>query len=236
MKRKILIVGVVLSVLSGCYREDTVLPFIGYEYFPTEIGRFIEYKVDSIWQDDPAGQLGSVEAHYFLRDLNESPFIDEEGRPAIRVERYSKYSVLAEWNIKDVWYRTRTAEVAEQNEENIVFIKHNFPVRAGKIWDGNSKNTLQNLQELYNISTVPEVWEYQYTNVDEPYTINGFTFDSTVTVIQVDRPALAGLDMFAKEVYAKNVGLIHKQMQMHNIQGADSVGFFFEQVVTDFGL
>jgi len=223
-------------MLNGCYREDTVLPFIGYEYFPTVIGRFIEYKVDSTWQDDPAGQLGFSEAHYFLRDLNESPFIDEENRPAIRVERYSRFSPFAEWDIKDVWYRTRTADLAEQNEENVVFIKHNFPVRAGKTWDGNSKNTLQTLQELYNQVSVPEVWEYEYVNVDEPYTVNGLTFDSTVTVVQINRPVPVGLDVYSKEVYAKNVGLIHKQMRMYNIQGADSIGFIFEQVVTDFGL
>lgn len=223
-------------MLSGCYREDTVLPFIGYEYFPTEIGRYVEYKVDSTWQDDPAGQLGFVEAHYFLRDLNESPFVDEEGRPATRVERHAKYSPFGEWNIKDVWYRTRTTKIAEQNEENVVFIKHNFPIRAGKKWNGNSKNTLQSLQEMYNQITVPEVWEYRYTNVDEPYTINGFTFDSTVTVIQMDRQTPVALSVFAKEVYAKNVGLVHKEMRMHNIQGTDSVGFFFEMVVTDFGL
>lgn len=198
----------------------------------------MEYKVDSTWQDDPAGPIGSVESHYFLRDLNESSFIDEENRPAIRVERYSKYSPFGEWSIKDVWFRTRTVKVAEQNEENVVFIKHNFPVRAGKKWNGNSKNTLESLQEMYNQITVPEVWEYQYTNVDEPYTINGLTFDSTITVIQIDRPVSVGLDLFSKEVYAKNVGLIHKQLRMYNIQngGIDTVGFSFEMVVTDFGL
>ena len=235
MKSKLFIVGVICSLLSGCYREDTLLPLIGYDYFPTELGRFVEYKVDSIWQDDPVGSIGFAEAHYFLRDLNESTFIDEEGRTAIRVERYSKQSQLAEWNIKDIWYRTRTPEVAEQNEENVVFIKHNFPMKEGKTWDGNSKNILQTLQELYNQTTVPAVWEYKYVDVHEPYTINNFTFDSTVTVLQFDRQTPVALSLFAKEVYAKNVGLIHKEMKMHNIQGADSVGFFFEQVITDFG-
>ncbi|MCF8459553.1 MAG: hypothetical protein K9G46_02425 [Flavobacteriales bacterium] len=235
MKSKILLFAIASSLLSGCYLEDGDLPFIGYEYFPTEIGRFIEYKVDSTWQDDPAGQLGFAEVHYFLRDLNESPFTDEEGRPATRVERYSRLSPLSEWKIKDVWYRVKTAKLAEQNEENVEFIKHNFPVKDGKKWDGNSKNTLLSLQELYHQNTVPEVWEYEYKNVHEPYTINGLTFDSTVTVLQMDRPTIFGLDMFSQEVYAKNVGLIHKQVRMYNIQGADTVGFIYEMVITDFG-
>lgn len=242
MKKRLLISLGLLVGFSGCYKEDDLLPFIGYDYFPTEIGKFVEYKVDSIWQDDVIGQIGSAEAHYFLREVNESTFIDEEGRPAIRLERYWKQSENGEYRIKDVWSRTRTADIAEQNEENVVFIKHNFPVREGKTWDGNRKNILQTLQELYLQNSVPEVWEYEYANVHQPYTVNGFTFDSTVTVIQLDRPAIFGLSVFAQEVYAKDIGLIHKQWYMHDIQQnpnnpveRDSVGFTFDMVVTDFG-
>lgn len=241
--RKLLLISLLsLVTFSGCYKEDTEIPFIGYEYFPTEIGKFIEYKVDSIWQDDVIGQIGFAEAHYFLQDLNESDFTDEEGRPAVRVERSWKQGQNGEYSIKDIWYRTRTSEVAEQNEENVTFIKQNFPVREGKSWDGNRKNTLQTLQELYLQNGVPEVWEYQYINVNQPYTINGFTFDSTVTVLQIDRPAIFGLSMFGQEVYAKDIGLVHKQLYIHDIQQnpnnpseKDSVGFSFDMVVTNYG-
>jgi hypothetical protein len=228
--------------MTGCYNEDTDLPFIGYDYFPTELGTFVEYKVDSIWQDDVIGQIGFAEAHYFLHDLNESSFTDEERRPAIRVERSWKQNENGEYRIKDIWYRTRTSRIAEQNEENVVFIKHNFPIKLGKTWDGNSKNTLQTLQEIYRQSGVPEQWDYQYVNIHEPYTVNGFTFDSTVTVLQMDRPAIFGLSMFAQEVYAKDIGLVHKQLYIHDIQQnalnptqKDSVGFRFDMVITNYG-
>lgn len=242
LKKLFAISMLVLVSVSGCYREDDLLPFIGYDYFPTELGKFVEYKVDSIWQDDVIGPVGSAEARYFLHDLNESNFTDEEGRPAVRVERSWKFTEQSQYVIKDVWSRTRTANVAEQNEENVIFIKHNFPVREGKRWDGNRKNVLQTLQELYLQLGIPEVWEYEYRNLHQPYNINGFTFDSTVTVVQLDRPANFGLSIFAQEVYAKNVGLIHKQLYIHNIQQSqtspadkDSVGFTFDMVVTDFG-
>ncbi|MGB1318017.1 MAG: hypothetical protein ACPG5W_07410, partial [Flavobacteriales bacterium] len=166
MKGKILILGFVSLLLGGCYLEDTELPFIGYEYYPTELGKYVDYQIDSVWQDDQIGPIGSAEAHYFLRDLNESNFVDEEGRPAIRVERFWKQTEAAEFTtIKDVWHRTRTPKIAEQNEENVVFIKHNFPIREGKTWDGNSKNTLQTLQLIYRQNSIPEVWDYEYRNV-----------------------------------------------------------------------
>lgn len=237
------LISVVASclLLSSCYLEDTNLPFIGYEYFETDLGHFVEYKVDSVWQDDPVGSIGFAEAHYFLREVNESNFIDEEGRKAVRLERFWKQTETAEWSIKDVWHRVRTEKVAEQNEENIVFIKHNFPVQEGKTWDGNKKNTLQSLQEAYRQTAIPEVWDYTYMNVDQPYSINGFTFDSTVTVLQMDRPAIFGLNVFAQEVYAKHIGLVHRQLRVFDIQqnptdpnGRDTVGFVFEMVVTDY--
>lgn len=235
MKEKILVSIFACFFLSSCYLEDTELPFIGYEYFPTTLGSYVEYKVDSTWQDDPVGQIGFAQASYFLRVLNESSFVDEEGRPAVRVERYWKQSQAAEYDIKDVWSRVQTPNFAEQNEENVIFVKHNFPVRAGKTWDGNSRNTLQTLQEIYRQTNVPEVWEYEYINVHEPYTINGFTFDSTVTVLQLDRPAVFGVNVFAQEVFAKDIGLVHKQLRVYNIQAADTVGFSYEMVITDFG-
>ena len=241
--KKALLIGFAFCLsLSSCYLEDTELPFIGYEYFPTELGNYIEYKVDSIWQDDPVGSIGYAEAHYFLRDVNESNFIDEENRNAVRVERYTRQRPLADWRIKDVWHRVRPAKVAEQNEENVVFVKHNFPVKEGKIWDGNSRNTLQTLQEIYRQNSIPEVWDYEYKNVHEPYSVNGLTFDSTVTVLQMDRPAIFGLNVFAQEVYAKDIGLVHKQLNIFDIQqdpnnpnDRDTVGFRYEMVITDFG-
>ncbi|TNF25625.1 MAG: hypothetical protein EP314_06545, partial [Bacteroidetes bacterium] len=143
MKKAFVIsLGLVLS-LSSCYKEDTELPFIGYEYFPTELGTFIEYRVDSTWQDDPIGPSAYTQLQYLLREVNESAFTDEEGRPAIRLERYSRPNTQTNWQIKDVWFKVRTPQIAEQNEENVVFIKHNFPIKAGKTWNGNSKNTLQ---------------------------------------------------------------------------------------------
>lgn len=242
MKKSLFIAFISGFIMSGCYKEDTDLPYIGYEYFPTEIGKFVEYKVDSIWQDDVIGQVGFAQAHYFLQDVNESAFVDEEGRQAVRVERYWKQNENGEYQIKDVWSRTRTANIAEQNEENVIFIKHNFPIKERKTWDGNSKNTLETLQEIYRQTTVPDEWDYEYANVHQPYTINGLTFDSTVTVIQLDRPAIFGLSVFAQEVYAKDIGLVHKQLYIHNIQqnavnptDKDSVGFTLDMVVTNFG-
>lgn len=241
--KKLATVLLFLSVaLSSCYEEETDIPLIGYEFFPMEVGRFVEYQVDSLWRDDAAGPIAFSEIRYRLRDVNESTFTDEEGRTAMRVERSWRKSGEIEFRIKDIWSRTRTDQFAEQNEENVIFVKMDFPIREGKVWNGNRRTTLTSLQEHFRQPTIPQEWDYTFQNVNEPYAINGFTFDSTVTVMQADRPAQFGLNMFAKEVYAKNIGLVHKQMDIFDVQqnqgnpnDRDTLGFFFEMVVTDFG-
>lgn len=240
MNRLALIFLAISLTLSSCYDEDLSGIDLGYDYFPVELGRYVTYEVDSIWRDDIIGPIGSGNVSYVLRDLNESIFIDEEGREAIRIER----SRLANGTviIKDIWSRVVIPAFAEQNEENVIFVKHNFPIVAGKSWDGHIRATPQSIQEYYGAANIPTDWDYTYSAVNEPYTIGGLTFDSTVTVIQIDRPAVFGISVYAKEVYAKHVGMVHKQLMVYNVQqganspsGRDSIGYEFEMRAIDFG-
>ena len=227
-------------MLSSCYDEDLSGSDLGYSYFPVELGTYVTYQVDSTWRDDIIGPVGSGAVSYVLRDINQSTFMDEEGREAIRVER--QINAGSNWSIKDVWSRVSIVDFSEQNEENVIFVKHNFPVLEGKIWDGHIRATPQSIQEYYGQANIPTDWNYTYESVDEPYTINGFTFDSTVTVIQIDRPVVFGVAVYAKEVYAKHVGMIHKKLTVFNIQQnnsnpaiVDSIGYDFEMSVIDYG-
>ena len=218
--------------LAGCYDEDLEGIDLGYDYFPTELGTYVVYEVDSMWQDDPIGPIGSGSLSYVLHDLNESVFVDEGGRDAIRVER--TMTSVSPMRIK-VWSRVLTEAFAEQNEFNVIFLKHNFPVREGKRWQGHDRTTPQSVREYYGNENIPAAWEFQYIDVDQPYSIGALTFDSTVTVVQIDRPAIAGVSLYAKEVYAKHVGMIHRLVTLYNIQGIDSIGYTWEMRAIDFG-
>ena len=50
---------------------------LGYGYYPTEVGSWVEYQVDSLWRDDRFNILDSVS--YRLRQLIESEYVDLEG-------------------------------------------------------------------------------------------------------------------------------------------------------------
>jgi len=109
--------------------------------------------------------------------------------------------------LQDVWYENLLDTKAEKVEENIRYIKLVFPVKEGKSWDGNAYNTLG-------------TWNYTYTDVDVPLIINNNTFDSTLTVLQLDNPLLISYE-HSEEQYARGVGMIYKQytfLDYQNIQ------------------
>lgn len=238
--RSVFLISCLLFTLVSCYDEDLSGLDLGQTYFPVEIGRYVTYEVDSIWRDDPIGPIGSGQRNYILREVNESTFIDEAGREAIRVER--RRQVNQNWVIKDVWSRVSADGVAEQYEENVILIKHNFPVWEGKMWEGHARTTPQSIRVYFKQENIPTNWDYTYVNVHQPYTVNGLNFDSTVTVLQVDRPAAFGVSVFSQEVYAKHIGMIHRKVTVYNVQqnpddpnGRDTIGYDWEMRVIDFG-
>jgi hypothetical protein len=231
---------IIALLFSGCYEEDTVATG-GLDFFPVEIGHWAEYEVDSVWMDEPAGILGSGETHYLLRELNESTFMDEGGREVVRVERSRRADTAAAWQIKDIWGRVRTQAEAEQNEDNVILRKLIFPLQDGREWNGTLRTTDQNLQEWTGFLNIPVDWPFVMSAINEPYTINGLTFDSTVTVTQYDAEVAFGISLVSREVYARHVGLVHRHMTVYNIQpdpdsltDKDSIGYTFEQRITGF--
>jgi hypothetical protein len=54
-------------------------------------------------------------------------------------------------------------------------------------------------------------WEYVYSDVHQPYSLNGFDFDSTITVVEVD-DSTAINKRYSKSVYAKGIGLVYKDL------------------------
>ena len=110
---------------------------LGYTYFPTEIGQYVIYQVDSISYNDFFNPVKIDTTHFQLKELVQSHFTDNEGRESDRLERYVRKNDSLPWVLRDVWYQTRTSTKAEKVEENVRFVKLIFPVEVNQKWNGN---------------------------------------------------------------------------------------------------
>jgi hypothetical protein len=188
------------------------------------VGSWIEYQVDSMWQDDILAIRDSVS--YRLRERVFETYTDETGRTAYRILRYVQ-NAESEWQVRDVWTATADTRFAEKTEENMRLLKLSFPVRNARTWDIN----------VYNTDRVLEV---AFRNVDEPWSTGSLAFDSTVVVRNVLGPnAIERRDL--EERYARHVGLVEKKGWETNTQFNSSTqqfvvrGFKYSMVVVGYG-
>lgn len=215
--------------LIGCAAEVVTPIEMGYEYQKLKIGEYRIYEVDSITVDDffDPPQIDTVS--YLVREEVTDTFYDNEQRLSYRLERSKKfkqdtlsYDSIA-WTLKDVWYATLTNRRYEKVEENVRFVRLNFPIEPGRTWDGNALNT-------------EESWEYEYIDVDVPLTIGALSFDSTCYVLHANDTNLIER-RFAYEIYGKNVGLIKKELKDVRYKFPEGImesGVIFDQTLIEY--
>ncbi len=189
----------------GCKSKTETPPDVGYDYAPTNIGKYVVYDVDSTVYDD--FKHDTTYFKYRIKEKLEEDITDNEGRPAIKLVRYiKKYNPLISydnitWTIKDVWSYTKTNTTLEVVEEDVRFTKLAFPAKTDATWDGNAHNTLGPLN-------------YKYSYVDVAETINGMAFDNVLYVEQKDDKNKNAIHrQFYIEKYAKKVGLVYREIK-----------------------
>lgn len=209
-----IIIGFVIASYS-CDKKGEAEDF-HYEYFPIEIGTYVIYDVDETIYD-----IQTTSEQYQLKEIIESEFTDNLGRPSLRIERYKRATPADDWEIKDVWHTTRTNSQAEKTEENIRYVKMSFPVRNYQEWDGNTYNT-------------ENEWLYYYDSIGDRRNINGISFEETVKVVQRENFNLIEQEE-AYEIYAKGVGLIYRKLIDLDFNDDETTGRILYQSVIEHG-
>lgn len=208
-----ILLAVSLLLAASCKQEPPLLVDYKYSYYPTEIGHSVEYYVDSTYYN-PLLPGGKKTVSWQVKEVIESTFIDLLGREALRIERYVRLYDTVPWVINDIWYAVQEETKLERVEENLRFIRLIFPPQTGSTWHGNVFIPASDTFEFYRD------WDYEYLDVDAPYTLSGFDFDSTVTVLEVDDSSAVDR-RYSKAIYAKHVGMIYKEL--HNVWIEDTV-------------
>lgn len=207
------IYGCLLIILfaTGCTKDESSNASLNdYNYFPLEQGSWIVYDVDSIVHledDDNTNQTDTSLRfyRYQVKETMDSTFTDGEGDITFRIRREIRDTVSSDWSFMNVWTCKRIYNSAQRVEDNLRFVKLAFPVDDRRPWNGNAYNILP-------------VEEYMYSDIHAPLSAGGFTFDSSVTVIQTEFISQINR-IIKKEKYSMHIGMVMKQRDSLNVDG-----------------
>jgi hypothetical protein len=214
----------IIIAACSCKKETIVPPVPSFEYFPVANGTWVEYEVDSIYhsENDNNNDDSVYTYHFSIREEIDSTFLDGQGREAQVIIRYKRMNDSLPWILTDVWTQTLTLSSAYRTENNIPYHKLSFPITASAWWNGNDANTLG--EEIYT-----------YGDIHRPNTVGAWSFDSTVSVLQIDENNYIERS-FGKEVYANGVGLVFKQRdELRKYNGVVVSGMEYQMRVTSYG-
>jgi hypothetical protein len=239
-----------LSVqLTGCDKKnDNFSNDAVTDYVNLQTGKYIIYRLDSTSFIN-FGQKDTT-VSYQAKEVVEGEVTDNLGRPGWRIVRYLR--ALNSTNEQD-WQPILTYQVIpagqnlEVNEANFRTLKLVTPVNNGRTWQGNGwlpDNLYQDLFEFSNDEDI-QTWQFTYQDVGTTATYNNKNYDSTLTVVQIadstnlplefGRP---GSKTYWVEKYAKNIGLVYREVEMWEYQPATSVpayrhGFGLKMTIID---
>ena len=212
-------------IATSCKKEKIIPGSTSYNYFPTEEGKYVVYSVDSVFHSDNDNNTDdSVYSwHYQVKELIGETFIDGEGRPVQILRRFRRDTESEEWVEVNVCTQLLTAAAVYRTEDNIAYHRLAFPINSSIQWDGNDANTL-------------DVEMYSYENFHAPLEMNSFSFDSTLSILQVDEDNFVE-KIYGEEVYANHVGLIYRvRDELRKVNGFPVKGTEFRMQVIGYGV
>jgi hypothetical protein len=175
---------------------------LGLEYYPTTLGKYVIYDVDScIYVQIPKD---TFVYRYRIKEKLGEQFTDNLGQPTIKIERFIKkynpsvpYDSMP-WTPKEVWMVNATNRSIQVSERDLRYTKLIFPVQQYAKWNGNAFNSMGE-------------WMYSYESIDKPEQINQLQLQDVLHVKQRDfYTQIAYLKHFEK--YAKGIGLVYREI------------------------
>lgn len=209
-----------LTFFGSCKtEEDPFQPDYGYEYFPLEIGKFIDYEMDSTIFDPTGDSLVSL-SKTLMREEIVDTLSDNLGNTLYRVEQSVRKSNDVPWQIHKVLTLSIQDNQAIRTEDNLRFIKLTFPLRRNNTWDGlvhfDAENILTNIAGE-SVFMFKNWGRYRIEKTGEPDTIGTFIFDEVTTLREADDENLIELRV-SREKYAKGIGLVHREQRILDTQ------------------
>lgn len=195
-----------------------------YAYFPLDIGRSWEYRVDSVIYDFAPGGGIAIDSQTILRRERITDTLrDETGGLFYLIERCERRDKTTPWQYVATDRAARRASQGIRQEGNLRYLRLIFPMTRGAAWDGNVW-----IDESLEIEIAGERikpfggWRSRVDTLDAPAAIGAFVFDSTLTVTEADLTNAIERRL-SRSTYARGVGLIRREQWILDSQYCNRV-------------
>lgn len=108
-----------------------------------------------------------------------------------------------------------------------------FPPKKDKTWHGNAYINVEDESTLEYYNPEKYDWEYTYTEVNIKKVFGGQTFENCIVITHIDEENLFE-KKYSTEIYAKDVGLVYKELLILRTQAAPSNAPFIERAENGF--
>lgn len=197
-----------VSVWSCNKVPDTFVsesPITYYNYYPSSIGFWIDYQVDSTRYIksnlDPAPII--TKSTTYFRELIEDTLRGFDTPYQYKVKVLTRKSLSEPWVFLRNHSMQPVSDHLTKNENNLRFIKLHSPINSSISWKGN-RYIDTSIKQVYGD------WNYRYIDLFQPKTLASFQFDTTITVLQyLDSNVIEKTHFF--EIYAKGVGMVYSE-------------------------
>lgn len=176
------------------------------DYFPLRKGSFQIYDVHKVEYT-----LGvASERDYQLKTVLVDSIDRGDGTYSYVQYNYEREPGGQNWTYVSTWAVQADERELIVNEANTSFLKYKFPLANGYAWNGNAYNSM-------------EADEYTMEEVKASKTLGNITYDDCFVVNQNDnQDFIVFLDQ-RMEIYARNIGLISKEVkQLHYCTDSNS--------------
>ena len=207
--------GLFFLLIYSCKKTEKLNIATVHDYYPMSVGKYITYQLDSTVFLD-FGTIEEVQS-YQLEDIVDAQSTDNSGRISYRIRRMISASAGQNpWSDLASYLVTPLDHSVEIVDDNFRYIKLSDPISEGFNWKGNAYISIISEDPNWDYRYLDD-WDYTYANVNQPYTVNGITIDSSVTINQRDEivgypdiDTLYSERNYSVEIYAKGIGLSFK--------------------------
>lgn len=208
-----LILGLCLSIY-GCGNDPKVVPNVedGESYFPLIVGKRIAYQVDSIVFDDAPNGNRKDTISFQIQEVIQNIEVDAIGDTFYVMHRYRRPNSSENWVHTDAWSVTKDREEILRREENLLFLKMQFPLRRLKTWSSTQHIDPMTEVKIGSERVKPYLeWNSVVSDIDHAGMAGGFSFPKgelmTIQLVDDDDDLNK---RWVKEVYARGIGLVER--------------------------